>query len=476
MPTKRLLARKDGTSIALKRAGMNRKKSVKIPLALGFCFFLGLFPHLAVCQDDLPKLVKTIQPAIVTVIAYDSKGKLKAQGSGFFINQEGHFITNYHVLEGASRAEVKTFHGWHHLVRCVLAENRHIDLILAAIHQPASSQSYFKEPNKGQVGEYLGSLDINMDRFDPPPPPGIFPKIKEITNLKLSSTLPEIGERVAVVGSPMGLEQTLSEGVVSAIRHIPEFGEILQITAPISRGSSGSPVVNMKGEVVGIATFLLKEGQNLNFAIPGSRALALKPSGEKTLNEWRVLGSEPLTEAEVFFLEGDRFFDAGKLEKAIEAYKQVVRLEPDCAEAHINIGQAYYRLGRYQKAAEAFKITIRLEPQNTYAHCRLGHMYLKLKRYKEAVNILKQTIRLDPELAVAHCNLGVAYNMLGRDKEAAEAFKQAVRLKPAYGLAHYNLGLTHLYMGNTGAALEQYKILKDLDPKRAEDLFNQIYR
>jgi len=98
---------------------MNRSWSVK--KALGLLFFLALFPHPTVAKEDLPKLVKTIQPAVVTVFAYDSKGELKGQGSGFFINQQGHFITNYHVLEGASRAEVKTFNGKYHQVKGVLA-------------------------------------------------------------------------------------------------------------------------------------------------------------------------------------------------------------------------------------------------------------------------------------------------------------------------------------------------------------------
>jgi hypothetical protein len=71
-----------------------------------------------------------------------------------------------------------------------------------------------------------------------------------------------------VIGTPLGLEQTVSDGIVSARREIPGFGRIVQMTAPISPGSSGSPVLNMRGEVVGVATFLIDMGQNLNFAIP----------------------------------------------------------------------------------------------------------------------------------------------------------------------------------------------------------------
>ncbi len=400
--------------------------------------FLCLWASLAGAQEGLPQLVKKIQPAVVTIIAYDVKGKPKGQGSGFFINQEGHFITNYHVLAEASRAEVETADGQRYTVKGVMAKDQAGDLIVAATDDPFAA-----------IGR--GSL-------------------------KISTVIPEVGERVVVVGSPLGLEQTLSEGVVSAIRHIPDFGEILQITAPISHGSSGSPVVNMKGEVVGIATFIMKEGQNLNFAIPATRALALKPGAVKPLNEWKVLSIEPIPEAEAFFRQGLELHWAGKLGKAIETYKQAIRVDPEVPEAHINLGAAYYTLGRYQEAARAFQTAVRLEPENAEWHCRLGATYLMLRKYKESAKILKQAIRLDPDLARARSLLGSAYDGLGRYGEAAEAFKQAIRLNPDYKLAHYNLGIIYLNLRNQAAALEEYKILKALDQEMANDLFNKIYR
>jgi hypothetical protein len=101
--------------------------------------------------------------------------------------------------------------------------------------------------------------------------------------LSLSKTVPEVGERIIVYGSPLGLENTVSDGIVSAIRDIPEFGKIIQITAPISPGSSGSPVLNMKGEVIGVASFQMIDGQNLNFAIPSERVARLNSTKEKKI-------------------------------------------------------------------------------------------------------------------------------------------------------------------------------------------------
>jgi len=207
-------------------------------------FFILALSSQALAKLNLTKLVKKIQPAVVTVITYDIDKKVLLQGTGFFVDKKGHLITNYHVLKGGYAAEVKTYDGKKYPIKLVIAQNRHLDLIKV-------------------------SVDI--------------PK-KSIHWVKIIKSMPDIAERVIVVGSPMGLEQTVSEGIVSAIRKIPKVGEIFQISAPISSGSSGSPVVNINGEIIGVATFQFVKGQNLNFAVPSKYVLDLKTG--KTISEW----------------------------------------------------------------------------------------------------------------------------------------------------------------------------------------------
>jgi hypothetical protein len=79
----------------------------------------------------------------------------------------------------------------------------------------------------------------------------------------------QVGETVYAVGNPQGLEGTFSQGIVSSIREVGT-DKLLQITAPISPGSSGGPVLNGKGEVIGVSVATFRGGQNLNFAIPSS--------------------------------------------------------------------------------------------------------------------------------------------------------------------------------------------------------------
>lgn len=197
-------------------------------------------------EVDLPKLIKQIQPAVVTVMGYDAQGRITRLGSGFFINQGGHLITNVHVVAGASRAEVKTRDGARYPLKAVVAENRGFDLIKFAVEVPQGVPHF----------------------------------------LAVSASLPEVGERVLVVGSPLGLEQTVSDGMVSGIRTFPGRGQIMQISAPISPSSSGGPVVNLKGEVLGVATFQMGRGQNLNFAVPGKMVLDMRDGPPIPFARW----------------------------------------------------------------------------------------------------------------------------------------------------------------------------------------------
>jgi S1-C subfamily serine protease len=198
-------------------------------------------------ETDLTELVKVVQPSVATVVAYDVDQNVANIGTGFFVNKNGYLITNYHVLVGKFGAEIKTADGSTYPIKSVVAENQTTDLIKV--------------------------------RVDIPP--------EKVHWIKVSAKMPPVAQRVMVVGSPMGLEHSVSDGIVSSVREIPGVGIFFQMSAPISPGSSGSPVVNMEGKVVGVATFQFLQGQNLNFAISGKSILDLKTNKPgQTLSEW----------------------------------------------------------------------------------------------------------------------------------------------------------------------------------------------
>jgi S1-C subfamily serine protease len=227
---------------------------VKPGIALGVALALilggwGLQGSTAQAQDNLPQLIKKILPAVVTVVGFNLRRKIVRLGSGFFVDPQGHLITNLHVIKGVDRVEVKLAQGQIYPITEMVAVDERADLVKLVVPRPGGSPHY----------------------------------------LTVSAARPEVGEHVVVLGSPLGLEHTVTDGMVSAIRTIRQRGEFLQISAPISPGSSGGPVVNMQGRVIGIATFQVR-GQNINFAVPGYRVLALKDGPPRPLPGRRVGG------------------------------------------------------------------------------------------------------------------------------------------------------------------------------------------
>ena len=95
--------------------------------------------------------------------------------------------------------------------------------------------------------------------------------------------------------------------------------------------------------------------------------------------------------------------------------------------------------------------------------------------YAGAIEDAKEEVSKNPDDAGAHTSLGVAYYILGKYEEAIESFKQAIRIKPDYADAHYCIGLAYVQINDRGSAMEQYKILKKLNTRLANDLFNVIY-
>jgi tetratricopeptide (TPR) repeat protein len=392
------------------------------------------------------------------------------------------------VLQGANSAEVKTSDGKTYPITHIVAFDEQNDIIRLSVNIPS----------------------------------------KYVLPLSLSETTPEIGERIIVYGSPLGLEKTLSDGIISAIREVPGYGKLIQITAPISPGSSGSPVLNMKGEVIGIATFQFIEGQNLNFAIPSERIanldlmenlnfaipserianLDLKKETYPYLKKYRKseekkdfdYAYEAYSQAKIFidreeyeealpYLEiatktdflpikaivyhiiGFCYSELGNYSKAIGAYKQVIHIDPDNFSAYSSLGGVYFGLGNFTKAIEAYQQVIRIAPNDAFAYNILGVSYLALSNYAKAIEAYQQAIRIDPDNFVAHDGLGLVYHTLSNYAKAIEAYQQAIRINPNIAATYSVLGQAYGNLGNYIKAMESFKQAIRIDPDYARAHF-----
>ena len=170
-------------------------------------------------------VVNKVFPATVLITAEDINGQPQSLGSGFLV-APNIIATNFHVIEN-------------------------------------SYSGFVKFVNKNEIYEIEGVVGYNSD-YDL-----ALIKISDNigTPLPLISPSIDIGQKIFVIGNPLGLEGTISDGIISGLRDLDDYS-VLQISAPISPGNSGGPVVNENGNVIGIATFTISEGQNINFAVP----------------------------------------------------------------------------------------------------------------------------------------------------------------------------------------------------------------
>lgn len=203
-------------------------------LATVFMFQGGLPAHAQTPQE----IARRAFGSTVLLVMEDANGQPRSLGSGFF-TRDGEIASNLHVVEGSVRGYVKVVgQKTKYDIEGVSAIDAERDLVLLKVSAPG-----------------MQSLAIG--------------KSEDV----------QVGEAVYAVGNPQGLEGTFSQGIVSSIREVGA-DKLLQITAPISPGSSGGPVLNTKGEVIGVSVATFRGGQNLNFAIPASYLTALlsKPS------------------------------------------------------------------------------------------------------------------------------------------------------------------------------------------------------
>jgi hypothetical protein len=297
-------------------------------------------------QENLSAIAKRIEPSIIVVLAYDKEGRAISQGRGFFVGPSGDVITHRRVLESADHAEVRTSGGLLYPVRTILAEDREVNLIRIWVEIPSGTAH----------------------------------------PLPLSPSLPQLGERVAVIGSSAGSEKSVSYGMVSAIQEIPSFGKIIRVTTPLSSSFDACPVVNMKGEVIGIVTHWMVEGQKFNFIVPSERVVRLKAGKGMSLAEWEWGREET---AEGLYAKGLPFLWKEEYEKALPFFEGAVKKDPRYAIAYFQIGYCNAQLGRYLDAFEVYKKAIQIKPDFVLAHFFLGLLYLEARDRTHALEEYK---------------------------------------------------------------------------------------
>jgi S1-C subfamily serine protease len=370
---------------------MNKKL---YPRLFALAFLILLTPAVrAQERESLPALVKRVKPTVVAIATYDAAGEPLMTGSGNFL-RAGQIVTNLHVVRGAARAEIKTLDG------------------------------------KGKVFQVNGTVavdeegDLALLSVDMP--------LERAKTTVLASELPDEGEPIFVIGNPLKLEGSVSDGIVSAVREVPNSYRIIQITAPISHGNSGSPVFNLRGQVLGVVTVKVTNGQNINLAIAAARVAELK---------------------------------AGKLQPLSEL---TLKNKGDVAESLYRTGLESLWLGNYDNALGYFENAVNKNPKRAEAWVQVGYCKVKQGKNQEAIHAYQQALQLKPADAEIYNKLGDAYYYSGRLREAIESYSEAALLRPDWAETFYNLAIAYSESGNPGMAATEARVLQRLDPKLYE--------
>ena len=368
------------------------------------------------------------------------------------------------------------------------------DKIATNIHVVAHPGPVFiKSPDKKKIWTVEGvtAFDVKNDL-------AILKIVGEGTPSRLGdSDAVTVGDTVIATGYPGG-KYKVTKGIVHRVRSNDKW---LQMEIDLSGGSSGSPVRNSEGQIIGVVSAV---EDPYSYVIPSNTLQTLldRLGAVESLTLWRK--REPIR-AYRYAVRGQRKYNANRYDEAIADFDKAIKLSPQKADAYYNRGLAKFTLGDlesvqgnleaawelYETGIEDSTQAIKLIPEDAYAyHNRAGGKFrlgqskvnqgdiTKGQRYYQgAIQDWTQVIKLNPELADPYNNRGIARATLGESKDsqgditgaqelyaaAIEDCTQAIRLNPMYtepyinrGYAQFRLGKTKADRGDTASAQELY--------------------
>lgn len=374
------------------------------------------------------EIFQKVSPAVFVVEALGPEGESVDLGSGVAI-APNLLITNCHVVENGS------------------------SLRLSRAHKKWPARLVQALPNHDLCGLRPAQLDL------------------EPVSIRSSSTL-ETGESVYAIGAPEGLELTFSQGVISALRDTDGV-HMVQTSAPTSPGSSGGGLFDTEGNLVGITTFQYREGQSLNFAMPGEWINAVL-THSNTAGDAHADRSDATLESAAWIAIGVEATNQKKCELAENALLKATRLQQaDAYRAWYELASVYGSQRHPEAQALALEQAVRLKPDYADAWRELARSYSMQKDFDRAIAAAKHSTELDARDKQNWQLLGFIYFDSNSYAKAVEADEQGLRIAPSDEVLLVELGMAYGKQGDREQVLRIYSQLKEKDPLAARLLFNE---
>ena len=426
-------------------------------------FLLLLFASKIVAQEgNAEKIYRNATDAVVKIFTYHDDGTMHGQGSGVIIKQYGWIVTNYHNLGDATS---------------IFAEHKGKSIKLDSV----IAMDPIKDIMILQLSKDIGSKEYSE-----------IPSIKLVNSDNL-----RVGQRIYAIGSPMGFENTITEGIISGLRtSFDSTRSFIQVSAPISSGSSGGAILDAKGNLIGISTMVItgETVQNLNFALPINDVIAASKiltntkwiSGTETANNYSQKGyseykgrnyltaiinyekalklSSKEEARNTYYYMGLCYRKLGNSDKAIENFYKSLEIAKT-ADAYVGLGTTFTESESFDKAIENYKKAIEINGSSSEAYIGLGIVYFYKNDLKKSVDYLESAIKVNPKNHSTYYMLG-KIALLGESYDfAITMFEQALKFKPNHAESYYKLAEVYLKKGQTEEAIKYQQKAYQLNPE-----------
>lgn len=353
---------------------------------------LGLISFLSITAATSAQNAEQVAEKALAVTVYletaDGDDNILGFGSGFLVGPS-QIATNFHVIEGAAKGTA----------------------------QLAGKTATYAIEGITAIDEKNDLAILKITAFEGEPLP-----LGDSNTVKTSET-------IYVAGNPKGLEGSFSDDTISNI-HEGEATKRFQMTGLIHPGSSGGPVLNGSGEVIGISLITLEDGQSRNFAIPSNylKELLAQSGRSKPLSR----GQQSIS-AETYLRRGYAKYRLDQYQEAIADYDAAINLKPDLASAYYFRGTVKRSLGQYKEAIEDYDTAIDLNDNFAFAYYFRGTIRGDLGEHFIAIQDYNKAIDANPDYASAYLRRGIANYLLDRNWAAKKDWNTALELAEQTG-------------------------------------------
>ena len=407
-------------------------------------FFLTCIINITIwAQNKSAEVIyKKTNGAIVRIYTYYDDNTPFSQGSGVILKNEGWIVTNYHVLGDATILYAE-HNGKLFKMDSVLAVDKIKDVLVLQLSKQENDKEFKSIPNL-KIG--------NSDRL-------------------------KVGQKVYAIGSPYGFENTITEGIISGLRtsFSSEQG-FIQISAPISSGSSGGAIINGRGELIGISTMVYsgETAQNLNFAILINDVLETARNGKGYTKSLSNKSTDYLNQVDYYYQKGLSDFSSGNYVIAIKGFQSGLPVGNDDSKAilYYYIGLAYHQLGQFDSALANYAKSLDRNNHDVditiKTYSAVGSAYYKKNDLDQAIIYFKKVAELDSSFSNAYLGLGLVYFTSGDYDKSIENLRKAVQKDPRNAKAYYLLGNIAYQMEKIEASIAFYQQAINIESDFAE--------